>query len=69
MLMDDDHGRRVARYHGIETVSTLGILLEFLLSSRLTREDYVGNVKRFSSQAWVGPEVTEEFLRRADMVD
>lgn len=68
LLIDDDHGRRVARYYKVDTLSTLGILLEFLLAARITKQDYVGNVRRFSSQAWIGPDVVEEFLRRAELI-
>lgn len=66
LLIDDDHGRRIARYYGVNTLSTLGMLLEFLLSAKVTKQEYTTNVRRFSSQAWIASDVVEEFLRRAD---
>jgi len=33
------------------------------------REEYATNVQRFSSQAWMGADVVEEFLRRANMIE
>ncbi len=68
LLIDDDHGRRVAEYYRINTLSTLGILLEFLLVEKITKQEYTSNVRRFSSHAWIAPDVVHEFLRRADMI-
>jgi len=66
LLIDDSHGRRIAQYYRVDTLSTLGIMLEFLLAGKITREEYAANVRRFSSQAWIGADVVQEFLRRAD---
>jgi len=66
LLIDDDHGRRVAGYYNVDTVSTLGILLEFLRADTLTKQEYTANVKHFASQAWIASSVVDEFLRRAD---
>jgi len=69
LLIDDDHGRRAARYYKVNTLSTLGMLLEFLLSGKIRKQEYANNVRRFSSQAWIGSDVVEEFLRKADESD
>lgn len=68
LLIDDDHGRRIAAYYKVDTLSTLGILLEFLLAGRITKQEYAANLRRFSSQAWIAPDVVNEFLRRADEI-
>lgn len=68
LLIDDDQGRRLAKYYRVDTVSTLGIMLEFLLSSKISKEEYVANVRRYSSQAWIGADVVQEFLRRGELV-
>jgi len=53
----------------VNTLSTLGMLLEFLLSGKIRKQEYANNVRRFSSQAWIGSDVVEEFLRKADESD
>jgi predicted nucleic acid-binding protein len=65
LLIDDDQARRIARYYRVHTFTTMGIILEFLLADKITRQEYAGNVRRFASQAWISPDVVEEFLRRA----
>lgn len=69
LLIDDDHGKRIARYYKVDTLSTLGIMLEFLRAGKISGEEYATNVRRFSSQAWIGADVVEEFLKRANMIE
>jgi predicted nucleic acid-binding protein len=66
LLIDDDHGRRIASYYDVDTLTTLGVILEIYLAHRITKQEYLSNVRRFSSQAWIGNDVIEEFVRRAD---
>jgi len=46
LLIDDDHGRRIARYYNVSTLSTLCMLLEFLLSDKISKEEYASLRKR-----------------------
>jgi len=66
LLIDDDHARRIAGYYHVDTLTTLGVVLEIYLADRITKQEYLSNVRRFSSQAWIGQDVVEEFVRRAD---
>jgi predicted nucleic acid-binding protein len=69
LLIDDDHGRRVAGYYKVDTLSTLGILLEFLITGKITKQEYAANVRRFSSQAWIASDIVNEFLEKAVGID
>ncbi len=66
LLMDDLKGRQIAGSYGIETTTTLGLLLELLTDGALTREDYKRNVKNYCSQGWITPDVVQEFLERGE---
>ncbi|HMK82869.1 MAG TPA: hypothetical protein VK503_04065, partial [Candidatus Bathyarchaeia archaeon] len=65
LLIDDDQARRIAAYYDVDTLTTLGVVLEIYLADRITKQEYLSNVRRFSSQAWIGQDVVEEFVRRA----
>ena len=66
LIIDDQKGRQVADYYGVETVTTLGLMLEMLLDGALPREDYRKNIKNYSAQGWITPEVVQEFLDRGE---
>lgn len=69
LLMDDLKGRQIARSYGVETTTTLGLLLELLMDGALTGEDYKKNVKNYCSQGWITPEVVQEFLERGERLE
>lgn len=64
LFMDDLKGRRIAELYKIETTTTLGIILELLVSGALARMDYEKNVKLYGSQGWISGEVIQEFIDR-----
>lgn len=69
LFMDDLKGRRTAEFYGVETTTTLGIILELLVERALTGEDYKRNVKAYGSQGWIGSEVIQEFIERGKEVE
>ena len=69
LLMDDQKGRRVASFYGIETTTTLGLMFELLIDGVVTKEDYRKNVKNYGSRGWIGAEIVQEFLERGDVVE
>jgi uncharacterized protein len=66
LLMDDLKGRRTAEFYGVETTTTLGLMLEFLEVGALTKIDYKKNVKNYGSQGWISGEVVQEFVERGE---
>lgn len=66
LLMDDQKGRQIANLYGVETTTTLGLLLELLIEGVLSKEDYRRNVKNYCSQGWITTEVVHEFLERGE---
>jgi len=66
LFVDDRKGRMSAELHGVETVTTLGLMLEMLLAGSLDRTEYRRNVKEYASEGWIGGEVIQEFLERGD---
>jgi predicted nucleic acid-binding protein len=66
LLMDDQKGRMVAELYGVKTTTTLGLLFELLAMGVLPREDFRRNVKNYSGQGWITPEVVQEFLERGE---
>ncbi len=69
LLMDDQKGRQIANLYGVETTTTLGLLLELLVDGVLTKEDYRRNVKNYCSQGWITAEVVQEFLERGERLE
>jgi predicted nucleic acid-binding protein len=69
LLIDDQKGRQIADYHGVETVTTLGLILEMLLNGALPREEYKKNIKNYSAQGWITPEVVQEFLDQGEKIE
>ncbi len=53
----------------IETTTTLGLILELLVSGVLTKADYLRNVKNYSSQGWISGEIVQEFIQRGNGFD
>jgi len=69
LIIDDHKGRQIADYYGVETVTTLGLMLEMLLDGALPREDYRKNIKNYSAQGWISPDVVQEFLDRGEEIE
>jgi predicted nucleic acid-binding protein len=69
LFMDDLKGRRTAELYRVETTTTLGIMLELLVSRALTKNDYTRNVKEYGGQGWISGEVLNEFLERGANFD
>jgi predicted nucleic acid-binding protein len=69
LFMDDLKGRRTAELYKVETTTTLGIMLELLVSRALTKTDYTRNVKMYGGQGWISGEVLNEFLERGANFD
>lgn len=64
LFMDDLKGRRTAELYKVETITTLGIILELLVSKSMPRNDYTRNVKEYGSRGWISGEILNEFLER-----
>lgn len=64
LFMDDFKGRKAAEFYGIETTTTLGLMLELLAVRALTKIDYNKNVKNYGSQGWISGDVIQEFIER-----
>ncbi len=69
LLIDDQKGRQIANFYGVETSTTLGLLFELLTDGVLTKEDYRKNVKNYCSRSWIDPEVAQEFLERGERIE
>ncbi len=69
LIIDDQKGRHAADYYGVETVTTLGLLLDMLLDDTLPRNDYRKNVKNYSARGWITSEVVQEFLERGEKIE
>jgi uncharacterized protein len=69
LFMDDLRGRRAAEFYGVETTTTLGIILELLVARALTASDYQRNVKAYGSQGWISGDVIQEFIERGKEVE
>jgi predicted nucleic acid-binding protein len=65
LFMDDLKGRRTAELYGIETTTTLGLLLELLADKALTKIDYRRNIKEYGSRGWISGDIIQEFVERA----
>lgn len=65
LVMDDEHGRRIARYYDVETTTTLGVILQLALAKRIKAEEYSANVTRYGSMGWITSDVLERFLGEA----
>jgi uncharacterized protein len=66
LFMDDLKGRRAAEFYGVETTTTLGLMLELLAVKALTKVDYKSNVKNYGSQGWISGDIIQEFIERGD---
>jgi uncharacterized protein len=66
LFMDDLKGRRAAEFYGIETTTTLGLMLELLAVHALSKIDYKKNVKNYGSQGWMSGEIIQEFIERGE---
>src|SRR5208283_140822 len=64
LFIDDQKGRYLAAFYGIETTTTLGLMFELLIDGVLSKEDYRRNVKNYCSHGWITAEIVEEFLER-----
>jgi len=64
LFMDDLKGRRTAELYRVETTTTLGIILELLVSKAIRRSDYTRNVKEYGSNGWISGEILSEFLEQ-----
>lgn len=69
LLIDDEKGRRIAHAYGIETETTLGLLLELLAEGVLSMSDYRKNIKNYSAGGWITAEVMQEFLDRGEELE
>ncbi len=66
LVTDDDHARRIANYHNVETYTTLGVILSLLLARKINKEDYIFNLRRHLTKGWVTADVVERFLREVE---
>lgn len=64
LFMDDLKGRRTAELYGVETITTLGLILELLANGALDLAEYERNVKEYGSQGWIGGDVVQRFLEK-----
>ncbi len=64
LFMDDLKGRRTAELYRVETTTTLGVMLELLVSGALPRSDYVRNVKEYGGHGWISGEILSDYLER-----
>lgn len=69
LFMDDLKGRRTAEFYRIETVTTLGIILELLAHKAISRNDYTRNVKEYGKQGWISGDVLNEFLETGKQLE
>jgi len=66
LFIDDLRGRRAAGFYGVETTTTLGLMLELLAVRALTGVDYKKNVKNYGSQGWISGDIIQEFVDRGE---
>ncbi len=64
LFMDDLKGRRTAELYRVETTTTLGVMLELLVSRALPKSDFVRNVKEYGGHGWISGEILSDFLER-----
>lgn len=64
LLMDDEKGRRTAEFYGVETSTTLGVILEMLKEGALDLTEYEKNVRDYASRGWIGGDVVQLFIDR-----
>jgi predicted nucleic acid-binding protein len=68
VLMDDRHGRRVARYHGVKSFTTLGVVLWLYIAGVIDSDEAKVNMERYASESWISSDVLNRFLRRLDEI-
>jgi predicted nucleic acid-binding protein len=64
--MDDQKARRVAKTYGVESTTSLGLMLELLLAGVLPKSDYLTNIGNYSAQGWISADVLQEFIARGE---
>ena len=64
LFMDDQKGRAASRLYGVETVTTLGLMLEMRVGGAMEPGEYQRNVKEYGSQGWIGADVVQLYLEK-----
>ena len=64
LFMDDQKGRAAARLCGVETTTTLGLMLEMRAEGAMGLTEYRRNVKEYGSRGWIGADVVQLYLDR-----
>lgn len=68
LVLDDKEARLVAGATGLDYFGTAGMLLQGLLSRKLTLEDLERALKDLVGVMWLAPDVVTEIMRRARLV-
>ncbi|MDG6898476.1 MAG: hypothetical protein JRN24_01930 [Nitrososphaerota archaeon] len=64
LFMDDQKGRAAARLYGVETATTLGLILEMRKKGSMGLDEYQRNVKEYGSRGWIGADVVQLYLEK-----
>ncbi len=64
LFMDDRKGRAAAKLYGVETATTLGLMLEMREKEAMGVSEYRRNVKEYASSGWIGADVVQLYLDR-----
>ena len=64
LFIDDQKGRRAAEFYGVETSTTLSLMIEMLAQKSLGLADYEKNVKEYGSRGWVSSDVIQLYLEK-----
>jgi len=64
LFMDEQKGRWMAEFYGVETATTLGLLLEMLSAGAMGLTDYESNLKEYGSKGWISGDVIQLFFEK-----